>query len=259
MKTKLKIVKIGGNLIDDAEVLATLLKDFSAIKEPKILIHGGGKIATATSKKLGIESKLVEGRRITSAEDLEVITMVYAGLLNKNIVAQLQANNCNALGLSGADANCVQANLRHKEPVDYGFVGDVNHINSAIIQQLLTAQLTPVFCAISHDGKGQLLNTNADTVTAEIAIAMSKYYEVELMYCFEKNGVLENVEDENSVIPKINTAKYEALKANQQIHQGMLPKMQNCFYALKNGVANVVIGSSKLLQSNSTLFTQLSL
>lgn len=259
MKTKLKIVKIGGNLIDDAEVLATLLKDFSAIKEPKILIHGGGKIATATSKKLGIESKLVEGRRITSAEDLEVITMVYAGLLNKNIVAQLQANNCNALGLSGADANCVQANLRPKEPVDYGFVGDVNHINSAVIQQLLTAQLTPVFCAISHDGKGQLLNTNADTVTAEIAIAMSKYYQVELMYCFEKNGVLENVEDENSVIPKINTAKYEALKANQQIHQGMLPKMQNCFYALKNGVANVVIGSSKLLQSNSTLFTQLSL
>ncbi len=259
MKTKLRVLKVGGNLIDDPKKLKSFLNAFAKLPQPKILVHGGGKIATETSKKLGIESRLIDGRRITSAEELQVITMVYAGLINKNMVASLQALACDAIGLSGADGNTILATIRPKKPIDFGLVGDVEAINSALIQKLLKADLTPVFCAVSHNNKGQLLNTNADSVASEIAIAMSFFYEVELFYCFEKQGVLENVEDENAVIATIDTAKYETLKAAGTIKGGMLPKVQNCFHALNNNVSKVIIGGPEVLNETHKQFTTLKL
>ncbi len=259
MKPKLKVIKIGGNVIDNATSLSQFLSDYSKIEGAKILVHGGGKLATKLNQTLGIKTKMVEGRRVTSSDDLDVVTMVYAGLINKTIVAQLQNNHCNALGLSGADANVLLAVKRPTEPIDYGLVGDVKQINAPFIDSLLQQNISPVFCAISHDGKGQLLNTNADTVTAEIAIAMSDVYECELVYCFEKNGVLENVEDENSVIQNIDSKKYESLKAEKKIHDGMLPKMENCFLALNKQVSKVLVGSPKAINADNTLHTTLSL
>lgn len=257
VKASLKVVKIGGNLIDDASALSNFLKDYSALVGPKILVHGGGKKATEVSDRLGFKSKLLEGRRVTSTEELEVVTMVYAGLINKHIVAQLQQQKCNAIGLSGVDANLIQAKIRPKEPIDFGWVGDVTSVNTSMIQYLISTHLVPVFCAISHNGNGQLLNTNADTVAAEIAIALSQDYEVELIYCFEKNGVLRNVEDENSVITHINYEDYEQLKNKKIIHEGMLPKIQNCFHALNNGVKKVKIGNAAILQDASQIHTTL--
>lgn len=255
MKSKLSIIKIGGNIIDDEKALATFLTDFAQIKHLKILVHGGGKIANQLNEKLGIKTVMNEGRRITSTENLETVTMVYAGLINKKIVSALQANNCNALGLSGSDANCIVARKRPTTPIDFGWVGDVEYINSTTINSFVSNGMTPVFCAICHDGKGQLLNTNADTIASEIAISMSEFYDTELIYCFEKKGVLQDVNDEDSIIPTINKKEYAALKEKNIIYEGMLPKMENCFHALKHGVEQVVIGNPKVIHNRQTCTT----
>jgi len=256
MKNKLTIVKIGGNIIDQTDELNTFLTDFAAIKTAKILIHGGGKSASLFSKKLGIQSNMIDGRRITSKEDLEIVIMIYAGLINKKITAYLQSKRCNAIGLSGVDANCIQSIKRPINTIDFGYVGDVKKVNSTMISNFLQAGLSPVFCAITHDKNGQLLNTNADTVAAEIAIAMSTLFDTQLIYCFEKKGVLTDVNDNDSVVPILDQKKYENMKNNNTIHTGMLPKMTNCFYALENGVQKVVVGNTKVIQDESSVCTQ---
>jgi len=255
----LHIVKIGGNVINDEAVLTSFLKDFSELKGFKILVHGGGKRATKLASKMDLKSKIVDGRRITDKANLEVVTMVYAGLLNKKITAQLQKNNCNALGLSGADANCIVAHKRIIKDIDYGFVGDIDTVNSSTIELFLKNKITPVFCAITHDKNGQLLNTNADTIASEVAIAMSKLYKVELNYIYELKGVLKSIDDKNSVIKHINSIKYEQLVNEGIISKGMLPKLHNCFNALKKGVQKVKIGDASLINKTTDLYTTLSL
>ena len=224
---KLSIIKIGGNIIEDETSLNNFLKLFSELEGNKILVHGGGKKATFIASKLGIESKMVNGRRITDAETLEVITMVYGGLVNKNVVAKLQALQINAIGLTGADINSIQSDKRPVKEIDFGFVGDVKKVANHSIDKLIKADFTPVFCAITHDGNGQLLNTNADTIASTIAVAMSKIYNTSIYYCFELNGVLEDFNDKTSVIQQINTEKYQNLLANNIITDGMNPKIDN--------------------------------
>ncbi len=259
MKQQLSIVKIGGNVIENQVELEQFLLNFSKLKGLKILVHGGGKLATKLAAQLGIESQMSNGRRITDAKSLEVITMVYGGLTNKNIVSKLQALGTNALGLSGADGNSIQAHKRPVKEIDFGFVGDIDGINADFLNSVLSTGITPVFCAISHDGKGQLLNTNADTIASEIAIGMSPIFDSTLYYCFEKKGVLKDVEDENSVIQHINTETYSDLLQQKVIADGMLPKMENCFHALNNHVRKVCIGDISMLQPNTKLFTTITL
>ena len=253
---KLQIVKIGGNVIEDRKALLEFLSDFSNLKGPKILVHGGGKEATQMAKKLGVEVQLIEGRRITDAQNLEIITMLYAGKLNKNIVAQLQALGCNCLGLTGADGNSILADKRPSDPIDFGFVGDLTEVNQSLFKLLLREGISPVCCALSHDGKGQLLNTNADTIAATLAAALSSNYEVCLSFCFEKDGVLSDLNDELSIIKTINEEDYINLKSKGVLHTGMLPKLQNCFMALKNGVKQVRIGSPKMI-TETVNYTQI--
>ena len=259
MAQKVTIVKIGGNVIDDKESLTLFLSDFARIKGHKILVHGGGKKATQMAFSLGLQPAMVEGRRVTDEANLEIVTMVYAGLLNKTIVAGLQSRTCNAIGLSGADGNAVQAHKRIVKEVDYGFAGDVDKVNAGLISLLLEKDMCPVFCAITHDMQGQLLNTNADTIAAEIAKSLAEDYEVELVYCFEKRGVLLELDDENSVIEKIDTVLYASLKEKGIIAAGMLPKLENCFLALNKGVRKVIIGSPAVINENRQKFTTLSL
>ncbi|UII74656.1 acetylglutamate kinase [Flagellimonas sp. HMM57] len=259
MKAKLSIVKIGGNIINDDQELSNLLELFSKINRNKILVHGGGKKATEIGEKLGVVAKMVNGRRITNAESLDVAIMVYGGLLNKKIVAELQAQDCNAIGMSGADGNAITAKKRPVGVIDFGLVGDVEKANSDTVSMLLKADLTPTFCALTHNGKGQLLNTNADTIAAELAIAMSSEFETTLYYCFEKKGVLQNIDDENSVIQHIDSKKYKSLLAEGIIAEGMLPKMHNCFHALQQNVKQVCIGNSDMLQEENSNFTTLTL
>lgn len=244
--TSLHIIKIGGNVIDNSENLHNFLKDFTALDGYKILVHGGGKVATQLSETLGIEAKLVDGRRITDIETLKVVTMVYGGLINKNIVAQLQRYGNNAIGLTGADGDFIRAKKRPVKTIDYGFVGDMdeNSINPKNISSLLEAGFTPVFCAITHDGEGQLLNTNADTIASALAVSLSKLYSTTLIYCFEKKGVLLDINDDDSIIREIDPIRYEELKKEQIIHSGMLPKLDNAFTAIACGVKAVVIGRS---------------
>ncbi|WP_394750408.1 acetylglutamate kinase [Spongiimicrobium salis] len=256
---KIAIVKIGGNVIEDPVALTQFLDAFSKMEGPKILVHGGGKLATSLATKLGIPSTLIQGRRVTDAQSLEVITMVYAGLANKKIVAQLQAKKCNAIGLSGADANTIMAHKRPVREIDYGFVGDIDQANLSAISSLVDGGFTPVFCALTHDGQGQLLNTNADTIASEIAIALSAAYTTSLYYCFEKKGVLKDINDPDSVISDINTASYKELLANNYIADGMLPKMQNCFHALQQNVGKVCIGNTSMLDPNTNLYTTIRL
>lgn len=244
---KLYVIKIGGNVIDDEEKLSSFLKDFASVKERRILIHGGGKLATNIAEQLKIPQQLIDGRRITDAETLKVITMVYAGYINKNIVALLQSNNCNAIGLCGADGNLIQAHKRVHPTIDYGFVGDIDVINSEWLYQLLNEDLIPVIAPVSHDKNGQLLNTNADTIAQEIAKSLATKYAVTLIYCFEKKGVLQNVADEDSVINKIDPSFYKDLKEKQIIHSGMIPKLDNAFAALDKGVEKVIIGKAEEL------------
>lgn len=259
MKQKLSIVKIGGNIIEDPQGLSKFLSLFSKVEGAKILVHGGGKLATQMAANLGIETKMIGGRRITDANTLEVITMVYAGLTNKNIVVELQKNNCNAIGLTGADGNTIHAHKRPIAEIDYGFAGDVDGVNSGFIASLLDSKLTPVFCALTHDRNGQLLNTNADTIASELAIGMSGRFETSLFYCFEKNGVLKNIDDENSVFKHINSECYQELLNAKIIADGMLPKLENCFHALQKNVSKVCIGKPAMLQSKNELFTTITL
>ncbi|MDA9843571.1 acetylglutamate kinase [Flavobacteriaceae bacterium] len=253
---KLQVVKIGGNVIENREALLDFLKDFATLSGPKILIHGGGKEATQMAEKLGIEVQLIEGRRITDTQNLELITMLYAGKLNKTIVAHLQALGCNSLGLSGADGNSILAEKRPPNPIDFGFVGDLTKINNNLFEILLQNGISPVCCALSHDGKGQLLNTNADTIAATVAGAMSRNFEVHLNYCFEKNGVLLDLNDASSLIKTINENQYLNLKEEGILHTGMIPKLENCFNALRAGVKQVKIGNPKMITETGT-FTQI--
>lgn len=246
--TKLYVIKIGGNIIDDENKLSSFLKDFAAVEGHKILVHGGGKLATKLAATMGIEQQLIDGRRITDAETLKVVTMVYAGYINKNIIAQLQSSGCNAIGLSGADGNAILAHKRKHPLIDYGFVGDVDAVNIQLFQSLLEQRMAIVAAPITHDKKGQLLNTNADTIAQEIAKALSGIYNVELIYSFEKSGVLLDADDDSTVIEKINAAYFEELKAKQLIFAGMIPKLDNAFAALQNGVGKVIIGKAEQLQ-----------
>jgi acetylglutamate kinase len=240
----LYVIKIGGNIIDNSENLHRFLKNFTALPGFKILVHGGGKAATQLSETLGIEPKLVNGRRITDIETLRVVTMVYGGLINKNIVAQLQHFSNNAIGLTGADGDFIRAKKRPVKNIDYGFVGDLDEhsIKPQNLINLMEAGFTPVFCALTHDGEGQLLNTNADTIASALAVALSTHYPTTLVYCFEKKGVLKDINDESSLIKKINPGNYEELKQQQVIHSGMLPKLDNAFTAIASGVKAVIIG-----------------
>lgn len=259
LKEKLSIIKIGGNIIEEPCSLDAFLQIFSKLKGKKILVHGGGKRASHIALKLGVESKMINGRRITDKDTLEVITMVYGGLINKNIVAKLQALNTNAIGLSGADINSIQSNKRPVNEIDFGFVGDVKKVENHSIEKLLQADFTPVFCAITHDGKGQLLNTNADTITSQVAIAMCESYETSIYYCFELNGVLRDINDKKSVIKEINTESYKKLIKENCIADGMLPKLHNCFDALKNGVFKVHLGNTSMLTKENEQFTTITL
>lgn len=255
----LKVVKIGGNVIDDSSALNSFLNLFSAIKGPKILVHGGGKSATALAEKTGLEVQMIDGRRITDAATLELITMVYAGKINKTIVVQLQAMKCNALGFTGADGNTIVSEKRPISTVDYGFVGDVKNVHTSTLELLLEQGISPVFCAITHDKNGQLLNTNADTIASELAIAFSSQFEVELYYCFEKKGVLKDVNDDDSVIQTITKSSYKKLLDAQLIFSGMLPKLNNCFHALDHKVSKVCIGTPEMLLNSEAIFTTLTI
>jgi len=259
MKEKLSIVKIGGNIIEDEIALDAFLKLFSNLEGKKILVHGGGKRATSVAKRLGIESKMINGRRITDAETLEVITMVYGGLVNKNVVAKLQALSIDAIGLTGADVDSIQSDKRPVKDIDFGFVGDVKQVAHESIDKLIQANFTPVFCAITHDGNGQLLNTNADTITSQVAIGMSNLYDVSVYYCFELNGVLEDINDKNSVIKHINSKTYQELLDKGIIADGMLPKLENCFDALQHGVSKINMGNTSMLTQENDNFTTITL
>lgn len=248
MKQKLNIIKIGGNVIDNPRALAQFLKDFSALSDAKILIHGGGKIATKIAVKLDVETKMVDGRRITDLPMLEVVTMVYGGLVNKQVVAQLQALDCNAIGLTGADAGVILAKKRPVREIDYGYVGDVEKVNDAIIKNFIDNALTPVFAPLTFDKDGNILNTNADTQASSVAVAMSSHFDVNLIYCFEKKGVLSDPEDNDSVIPTLTPANYADYKASGAINAGMIPKLDNAFAALQKGVSKVIICHADELQ-----------
>ncbi|MBL0309499.1 MAG: acetylglutamate kinase [Bacteroidetes bacterium] len=247
---KLFVIKVGGTVIDDEVRLLKFLKDFALIQEPKILIHGGGKLATSMAEQLNIPQQIIDGRRITDAETLKVIIMVYGGYINKSIVATLQAYGCNAIGLSGSDGNLIKAHKRIHPTIDYGFVGDIDEVNNQLIDQLLKEKMTIVAAPITHDGNGQLLNTNADTIASSIAVAMSRQYEVRLVYCFEKKGVLDDIQNENSVVPLITREIHLELLNSKKISEGILPKIDNAFSAIASGVREVIIGDAEDLLRN---------
>lgn len=259
MKPSLSVIKIGGNVIENQTELNRFLKLFATVEGPKILVHGGGKKATRLGEKLGIKTTMVNGRRITDKDSLEVAVMVYAGLINKSIVSQLQAQDCNAIGLSGADAGIILAVKRPAAPIDFGFVGDIVSVHTNALRTFLSSGLVPVFCALTHDEKGQMLNTNADTIASELAIALSRDYSTTLYYCFEKSGVLSDVSNDHSVIPHINKQTYYSLIKEQTIGEGMLPKLENCFHALDHSVHKVCVGNINMLRTKPSPFTTLTL
>ena len=266
---QLLVIKIGGNVIDNAAALQSFLEKFSTIKTKKILVHGGGKIATKIGDQLGIQSNYINGRRVTDAATIDLVTMVYGGLVNKKIIAKLQSLQCNAIGLTGADANVIPASKRpvvypiandevtvgsDLQGIDYGFVGDIKVADLGIqnLELLLSNNFTLVFAPLTHDRDGQILNTNADTIASTLAVGLSKKYAVRLIYCFEKKGVLENVEDANSVIPLITKEKYLQLIADKKLFDGILPKIDTAFAAIENGVREVLIGDANDLLQNVT-------
>jgi acetylglutamate kinase len=244
---QLIVIKIGGNIIDDNAKLSSFLKAFAAVEGKKVLVHGGGKLATRLAAQLNIPQQMVEGRRITDAETLKVVTMVYAGFVNKNIVAQLQAAGTNAIGICGADGNAILAHKRRGAAIDYGYVGDVDAINTELFQTLLNQDINIVVAPITHDAQGQLLNTNADTIAQEIAKGLSQFFNVSLVYSFEKSGVLRDAEDDTTVIKEINPTSYQQLKEEGAIFAGMIPKLDNAFAALNSGVQKVIIGKAEEL------------
>lgn len=248
---KITIVKVGGAVVEDDSRLAALLDSFCRIEGRKVLVHGGGRSATKIAAQLGIESKMVGGRRVTDREMLRVVTMVYGGLVNKNIVAQLQARGVNAAGLTGADMNVIRSHRRPVKDVDYGYVGDVDKADGRQLSMLVEAGMTPVMAPLTHDGKGNMLNTNADTIASETAKALSEYYDVTLVYAFEKNGVLANPDDESSVIKEIDKEKFEKCVADGTIAGGMLPKLENAFRAIAAGVKKVAITKDTDLEAEN--------
>ncbi len=248
---KLTIIKVGGKIVEEENTLKQLLERFSKIEGKKVLVHGGGRSATALATKLGIESKMVDGRRITDAETLKVVTMVYAGLVNKNIVANLQALGLNALGLTGADMNYMRSDKRPVKTVDYGYVGDVKEVNASLLADLISKDVVPVLAPLTHDKKGNLLNTNADTIAGEAAKALAKYFDVTLTYCFEKKGVLRDENDDDSVIAEINPQLFQEYVEKGIIQGGMIPKLENSFAAINAGVAKVVITKADELGNDS--------
>lgn len=238
---KLTLIKVGGKIVEEPDTLQQLLRDFSSIEGHKVLVHGGGRSATKIASQLGIESQMVNGRRITDAEMLKVVTMVYGGLVNKNIVAGLQALQVNALGLTGADMNIMRSDKRPVKDVDYGFVGDVKEVNADVLASLIQQGIVPVLAPLTHDKQGHMLNTNADTIAGEAAKALAKYFDVTLMFCFEKKGVLLNEDDDESVIPEIDRASFQKYVAEGIIQGGMIPKLENAFQAIDAGVKEVII------------------
>ncbi|MET0394510.1 MAG: acetylglutamate kinase [Chitinophagaceae bacterium] len=247
MSEQLYIIKIGGNIIDDASRLSSFLQAFARLEGKKVLVHGGGKLATRVAEAMNIPQQMVDGRRITDAETLKIVTMVYAGYINKNIVAQLQANDCPATGITGADGNAILAHKRNHPTIDYGFAGDIDAIHTAFLQLQLELGLAIVIAPITHDKKGQLLNTNADTIAQEVAKALSSEYDTRLIYSFEKSGVLLDANDDTTVIPSIDAGYYQQLKADGKIFAGMIPKLDNAFAALQSGVKKVIIGKAEEL------------
>ena len=246
---KITVVKIGGNVIDDPAVLKRFIADFAAMPGPKILVHGGGKVATRLAERLELKVQMVDGRRITDKGTLDVVTMVYAGLVNKQLVDSLQAEGCNALGMSGADGNAVTARRRAPQPIDYGFVGDIEKVDSRLLGRLLEAGVTPVFCAIMHDGQGTLLNCNADSVASAVALGAAEIAPTDLDFCFEKAGVLRNPDDDTSLIREITAATYPPLKADGVVSKGTIPKIENALKAVEKGVRSVTIRSSENLSN----------
>lgn len=251
---KLFVIKIGGNVIDDEANLSLFLSSFASIKSLKILVHGGGKIATKIGDKLEVESKYINGRRITDDDTIDIVTMVYGGLVNKKIIAQLQAKGSNAIGLTGADANLIPAIRRPVKEIDYGWVGDIesSKLKAQSLQLFLENNMVPVFAPLTHDGEGHILNTNADTIASSVAVALSAFYNVRLIYCFERKGVLEYVDDADSVINLINKEKYQQLLAEEKLFAGIIPKIDNAFAAIDAGVKEVLIGDAKDLLQNTT-------
>jgi len=256
---KIKIIKIGGNIIDNPEALDKFLQNFAKVEGSKILVHGGGKLATEMSKQLGIPVNMVNGRRVTDEATIKLVTGVYAGQINKNIVADLQALNCNALGLTGADMNIIPAHKRINAEIDYGFVGDFNteDIKAELLVKIIEMGIVPIFCALTHDQKGNMLNTNADTIASGLAVALSSFYETQLIYCFDKKGVLRDVNDDDSVIDHIDPKHYKELIQAGAIHDGMIPKLDNSFNAIDNGVSMVSIKHADyILEEKGTKLTK---
>jgi len=248
---KLTIIKVGGKVVEEAVSLHQLLQSFSKIEGHKLLVHGGGRSATRLAEKLGIESQMVNGRRITDAETLKVVTMVYGGLVNKNIVAGLQALGVNALGLTGADMDIMLSDKRPVKDVDYGYVGDVKKVNAPLLSSLIQQGIVPILAPLTHDGQGHILNTNADTIAGEAAKALATFFDVTLTFCFEKKGVLMDENDDNSVIPQITKADFEKLVADKVVQGGMIPKLENAFAAIDAGVKKVIITEASALGKDS--------
>ena len=250
---RLFVIKVGGNIIDDDEKLISFLQSFASVQAHKILVHGGGKIATEIGNKLGIESKYINGRRITDDDTIDLVTMVYGGLINKKIVAQLQSLNCNAIGLTGADANIIPAKKRVVKDIDFGWVGDIesSELNTQSLKQILDAAFAPIFAPLTHDEHGHILNTNADTIASVLAISMSKHFDIRLIFCFEKEGVMKDVNDPNSVIRNLNKELYDKLLKEGSFHDGILPKLENSFNAIRSGVKEVLIGEHSHLLANT--------
>lgn len=249
----IKVVKIGGNVIDSEESLSSFVSDFASIEGPKVLVHGGGKLATRLAERLDIPTTMIDGRRVTDSDTLDVVTMVYAGLVNKRIVAMLQSLGCNAIGLSGADGGAVRATRRAANPIDFGFVGDISveGVDTAFIRNLTEQGIVPVFCSIMHDGKGQLLNCNADSVASAVAVGLATECDTELLFCFEKRGVMRDIDDDTSVIANINREGYKTLLAEGVVNKGMIPKIDGAFRALECGVKVVTIKHSAELADSS--------
>ena len=250
MKEKLTVIKVGGKIVEEEATLNQLLNDFAAIEGHKVLVHGGGRSATRLATRLGIESQMVNGRRITDAETLSVVTMVYGGLVNKNIVAGLQAGGANALGLTGADMNVIRSVKRPVKEIDYGFVGDVKQVDASLLSDLIKKGVVPVMAPLTHDGEGHLLNTNADTIAGETAKALAALFDVTLVFCFEKKGVLRNENDEDSVISSISPAEFQQYVAEGVIQGGMIPKLENAFESIRAGVSEVVITLASAINDN---------
>lgn len=249
MKEKLTLIKVGGKIVEEEATLQALLSDFAAIEGRKVLVHGGGRSATKLAARLGIESQMVNGRRITDAETLKIVTMVYGGLVNKNIVARLQACGVNALGLTGADMDVIRSVKRPVKDVDYGFVGDVERVDATLLGDLIAKGVVPVMAPLTHDGCGNMLNTNADTIAGETAKALAQLFDVTLVYCFEKRGVLRDENDNDSVIPQITRADFEQLVADGVVQGGMIPKLENAFEALRAGVSQVIITQASAINT----------